>query len=142
MKRRLIPVLCFTVLLIAVMACEGGTSGSVTNSSQTCHSTGNQGGCEGKFGKLSGTYGKVIEDDSIFMTDGIDVEARVTVESGSVKVSVTGSDGRIASAEARPGQPATLIGTAEGDDGGFRITFEAVDDQAVNVRYNITYQIR
>jgi hypothetical protein len=142
MKKRWIPVLCFACVLIAVLACEGGTSGSVTNSSETCQSTGVRGGCEGKFGKLSGTYGKEIEDDSISSTDVIDVEARVTVESGSVNVSVKGADDQVSSAQAKPGQPATLVGVADGDFGSFTVTFEAVGEQATNVRYNISYQIR
>jgi hypothetical protein len=142
MRRKWIPVLCLTCIFIAVLACEGGTSGSVTNASQTCQSASDRGECEGKFGRLSGTYGKAIEDDSIFSMDVVDVEARVTVESGSVKVSLEGTDGQIASAEAHPGQPATLIGTAEGDSGGFTVTFESISDQASNVRYNISYQVR
>lgn len=142
MQKRLVPVLCFVVLVLSVLACEGGTSGSVMNSSETCRISGNGGECEGKFGKLSGTYGKDIEDDSISSMDVIDVEVRVLVESGSVKVSVEGTGGEVSSVQATSNQPAMLMGVAEGDFEGFEITFEALDGEAVNIRYTITYQIR
>jgi hypothetical protein len=141
MKKRAIPALCLTVIFIAVLACEGGTSGSVTNSNQTCQSTGNRGGCEGKFGKLRGTYSLEIEDDEISSVDLINVEARVSVESGTVKVSVQGSDGEVSSVQASPDRAATLIGVVEGDFGAFEVTFEALDEEAITVRYNISYQI-
>ena len=142
MKNKTIPALCLAVVFMAVLACEGATSGSVTNSSQTCQSTGNRGGCEGKFGKLRGTYSLEIEDDEISSFDLIDVEARVSVESGSVKVSMQGSGDEVSSAQASPNQPTTLVGVVEGEFGSFKLTFEALDEEAVTVRYNISYEIR
>ena len=71
MKMRMVPVLCLIVLCMAVLACGGGTSGSVINSSQTCRSSGDHVECEGKFGKLSGTYGEDIEDATISSFDTI-----------------------------------------------------------------------
>lgn len=142
MKMRLVPILCFAVLCMAVLACEGGTSGSVVNSSQTCRSSGDHVECEGKFGKLSGTYGEDIEDATISSTDTIDVEMYVTVESGSVQVSVQGPGGEVTSVQAGSNQPATLVGVAEGDFESFKVTFEALDDQATNIRYTISYWIR
>jgi hypothetical protein len=142
MKKRTIPALCLACVFMAVLACEGGASGSVTNSSQTCQSIGNVVGCEGKFGKLRGTYSLEIEDDEISSADLIDVEARVSVESGTVKVSLQGSGGEVSSVQASPDRAATLVGVAEGDFGAFKITFEALEDEAITVRYNISYQIR
>jgi hypothetical protein len=141
-KNRFVPILSLVVIFVAVLACEGGTSGSVMNTSQTCEIIGNRGECQGKLGKLSGTYGKDIEDEGISSFDVIDVELSVTVESGSVKVSIQGPDNEISSAQAGPNQPATLVGVAEGDFDGFEIQFEALDGEAVNVRYNLVYQIR
>jgi hypothetical protein len=134
--------MCFVVLILSVLACEGGTSGSVMNSSETCRISGNRGECEGKFGILSGTFGKDIEDESISSMDVIDVEARITVESGSVKVSVEGPSGEVSSVQVTPNQPATLVGVAEGDFESFEVTFEALEGEAVNIRYTIAYQIR
>ncbi len=141
MERRFIPVLCLAFVFMAVLACEG-TSGSVMNSSQNCQSVGNRRECEGKFGKLSGTYGIDIEDDNISSIDVIDVEVRVTVESGSVKIFVQGPGGELSSVQVRPGQPATLVGVAEGDFDGFELTFEALDEEVLNVNYHLFYQIR
>jgi hypothetical protein len=104
--------------------------------------TGNGGECEGKIGKLSGTYGIDIDDENIFSMDVIDVEIEISVESGSVKVSVEGPDGEVSSSQAAPNQPATLIGTAEGDFDGFEVVFEALDEDARNIKYIISYRIR
>ena len=142
MRKRAIPALCFAVIFLAILACEGGTSGSVMNSSQRCQSTGNRGECEGKFGKLRGTYNLEIEDDEISSADLINLEARVSVESGTVRVSVQGSGGEISSEQASPDRAATLVGVAEGDFGAFEVTFEALEEEAITVRYNISYQIR
>jgi hypothetical protein len=142
MRKSFFPVMCLAVLLMAVLACEGGTSGSVMNSSQHCQSVGTSGECEGKFGKLSGTYGLEIENDEISSTDQLDLQVWVSVESGSVKVSVQGSDGEVSSAQANPNQPATLVGVAEGDFGAFKVTFEALDEEATTIQYEIAYRIQ
>ncbi len=142
MRKRWVPLLCFMMVVLTILACEGATSGSVTGSTETCRMTGNGGECEGKFGKLSGTYGADIEDENIFSMDVIDVEVQVSVESGSVKVSVEGRDGEVSSVQATPNQPATLVGVTEGDFDGFEVTFEALDEEARNVQYKISYQIR
>ena len=140
--RRYIPVFCLLVVILTNLACEGGTSGSVIGSGETCRASGNDGVCEGTFKKLSGTYTKDIENDSIFSGDEIDVEVYVSVESGAVRVSLTSPEGETVHADAQPGQNMRLVGVAEGTFDGFEVTFEALDDQANNVTYKITYQIQ
>lgn len=145
MKRSLkgpfVPCLALVVLLGTALACAGGTSGGVVGSGERCSQTGGGGACEGMFNKLSGTYGMDIEDDNVFSGDAVQVQAEVSVESGTVRVSVESPDGEIASAEAAPGRAATLVGVAEADMEGFEVTFEAVDGDASGVTYRISYQI-
>lgn len=142
MLRRAVPFLPWVMILLSIIACEGGTSGSVVGSSQRCEWGGSGGICNGSFKKLSGTYGVDIEDDDIFSGDIIDVEAVVSVESGVVNVSVKSPDGRISSMQVLPNRPGTLVGQAEGDFSAFEVIFEAVDDEAQNIVWLISYQIR
>jgi len=142
MKKRWIPIVCALILILTILACGTSTSGSVTGSSQSCQRVGTQGVCEGNFGKLKGTYGLDVEDDGISSTDEIDVEATVNVGSGSIKISVTDPEGSTTSIQAAPGQPATLIGVAKGEFSAFKVTFQALEDEAKDVQYTISYQIR
>jgi len=142
MLRRTIAWIPLLMIFLAMIACEGGTSGSVVGSSQSCQWGGSGGICEGKFKKLSGTYGVDIENDDISSGDKIDVEVEVTLESGVVNVSVESPEGRISSVQVLPNQPGTLIGQAEGEFSAFEVTFEAVDGDAENIVWSISYQIR
>ena len=142
MLRRAVPFLPLVVILLSIIACEGGTSESVVGSSQRCEWGGSEGVCDGKFKKLSGTYAVDIEDDDIFSGDIIDVEAVVSVESGVVNVSVESPDGRITSVQVLPNRPGTLVGQAEGDFSAFEVTFEAIQEEALNIIWTISYQIR
>ena len=142
MLKHLVPVLCLMSLLLASLACGGGTSGSVVGSGETCRSVGGAGVCEGTYRKLSGTYGKDIEHDYIRSGGQIDVEVEVSVESGSVQISVESPSGGKVSAQAKPGQPGSLVAVAVGELEKFTVTFEATEGEAQNVAYKISYQIR
>lgn len=131
-----------TALLLAALACASGTSGGVIGSGESCRSTNGTGYCEGTYKKLSGTYGKEIEDDALSSGDAIDVQVQVSVEEGGVRLSLTAPDGSVASVDASPGNAATLSGVAEGDFGSFEVTFEALEGSAGGVHYRIDYQVR
>ena len=140
-SRPLRTILALALIAALLIACQGGTSGSVVGSSERCSHNPASGTCEGSYRKLSGTYSKNVENDRIFIGMDIPVEVRVTVEGGAVRVSVESPDGEVTSATAEPGQPATLTGVAKGAGGRFIVRFEAVEGQATGVSYEIAYQI-
>ncbi len=134
-----IPTLLLTALLAS---CAGGTSGSVLGSRESCRISTGSGTCEGTFTRLKGTYGKDIEDESIFSGDAIDVEVRASVESGPVRISVESPEGEVTFIEISSGNSGTLIGVASGEFDGFEVVFEALEGEAADITYQITYQVR
>ena len=132
--------LALAAVLAAGLACES-SGGSAIGGSESCNRSGSTGRCEGSYSKLSGTYGKTIEADGVGSNDAIPVEITVSAEGGTVRVSVKDPDGTVASAEATPGNPATLSGTAAGSLDQFTVTFTAVDGDATGVTYIIAYEI-
>ena len=140
--RRAIWMLCTLALILALVACEGGTSGSVVGSSSSCRQGGGSGTCQGRYRTLRGTYGEDIEDESISSFDEVQVKVDVSVEGGSVRVSIETPDSERPSAVAEPGQPATLVGLASGEMDGFEVRFEAVDGEASGVSYTILYELQ
>jgi hypothetical protein len=127
--------------LVLATACEGGTSGSVVGSRQSCNYRMGSGTCKGSYRKLSGTYSEDIENDGIYASDAIQVRVEVSVESGVVRVSIKSPDGEVLSVDASPAQPATLTGIAGGFSEEFRVQFQAVDGEAAGVSYDIAYQV-
>jgi hypothetical protein len=142
MKARMGACLILALTLAISVACEGGTSGSVTNSRRSCNAGWGSGSCKGTYGKLSGTYSEDIENDSISSNEAIDVQVQVSVEEGVIRVSVESPDGEEYSAQATPGNPAVLVGVAEGAFEEFDVRFEAVDGEARGVSWEIAYQAR
>lgn len=138
-QRYWIPILLLTALLAS---CAGGTSGSVLGSRESCRISAGSGTCEGTFNKLKGTYGKDIEDESIYSGDAIDVEVQASVESGPVRISVESPEGEVAFVEISPGNSGTLIGVASGEFEGFEVVFEALEGEAADITYQINYQVR
>lgn len=134
-----IPILLITVLLAS---CAGGTSGSVLGSRESCRNNAGSGTCEGTFNKLKGTYGKDIEDESIYSRDAIDVEVRASVVTGPVRISVESPDGEITFIEISSGNSGSLIGVASGKFDGFEVVFEALEGEAADITYQITYRVR
>jgi len=141
MRRTLISMGVLAALVMAAMACGSGTSGSVVGSGETCFKTGSSGVCEGTYSKLNGSYGADIEDDDVFSGDEVAVTVEFSVETGTVRVSVTSPDDQVQSAEAGPGQSATVMGVAKGTMDGFEVKFEAVGGEATGVAYRISYQV-
>ncbi len=136
MKKLPITLLIF-FLAFLVFACEGGTSGSVSGSGQSCTSNGSGGVCEGSYAKLSGTYSEDIEVSGV--TDEVLVDVTASVDEGSVRVYLVDPDGNKTGAVAKPGAPVSVSGSAEVSLDAFSVYFEAVDGKAAGVKYNIQY---
>lgn len=136
------PAIFYLTLCLLLVACAGGTSGSIIGSSQSCRAGGGSGSCSGRIGKLTGTYGMDIEDEGIFSGDPVDVELTVSVESGAVLVSVEDPDGKMYSVEIEPGGLGRLVGVSSGEFDGFEITFQAMEDQAAGLSYELIYRTR
>lgn len=136
MKKLLAAFLIF-LLALSIAGCEGGTSGSVSGSSQSCSTDSSGGTCQGKFNKLSGTYS---EDIPMSQTaNAVQVDVTASVDEGSVRVYLVDPDGEQKSAIAKPNAPASVSGLADGFIDTFRVYFEAVDGSAKGVTYNLTF---
>jgi hypothetical protein len=135
-------VTIFVILLVMLTACGEGVGGSVIGASEKCSYKAQEGFCEGKYNKVSGTYSKSFEHGDL--PDSVIVEAVVSVEEGLVLLSIESPNGEITQAEATPDKNALLLGIAkvEGsmDDRGFEVIFEAVGDSATGVHYDIRYR--
>jgi hypothetical protein len=143
MNRKYLSLLCLSLsLLVLLSACAGGTSGSVRNSSQTCRALGGSGGCDGRIGRLSGTYGIDIEDEGISPGDQVWVELVISVEVGSVRVSIEDPDGGVNSVDVDPSAPVQLTGSTQGEFDGFGFGFQALDEFAEGITYSLTYAIQ
>ncbi len=128
------------VLVLAALACGSGTSGSAIGSGESCNRTGNSGTCTGTFSKVSGTYTKQVKVDRLHVNDKVQVQVTASVESGTLRVSIKAPDGTVSSADATPGNPATVSGTAAGANEQFPVAFEAVGGDVSGVSYTIGYQ--
>jgi hypothetical protein len=141
MTHRKVGGIALFLAILLLSACSGGTSGSVRNSSQTCTALGGNGSCEGRFGRLSGTYGIDIEDEGIGPSDLVLVEVTASVEVGSLRVFLEGPEGETNSIEVNPGTPVQLVGYAQGEFDGFEIGFQALGEFAEGVNYSLRYVI-
>jgi hypothetical protein len=142
MKIKIIALVAIFIFALMLSACEGATSGSVRNSSQTCHNLGGYGDCEGHIGKLSGTYSIEIEDEGISPGDEVVVEISISSEVGPLQASFLNLDGEETSVEADPGVPANITGTTQGDFDGFEISIRALGESAEGITYSIRYFIQ
>ena len=139
MNRKTIPFFLICTFALVLSACEGATSGSVRNSSQTCHNLGGYGDCEGRIGKLSGTYSIDIEDEGISPGDELVVELVVSLEAGSLRASLQSPDGSETVVDVDPGGPASVTGLVQGEFDGFEISFRALSDSAEGISYSLRY---
>lgn len=142
MKRKSIAILGICLFVLILSACEGATSGSVRNSSQTCHNLGGYGDCEGQIGKLSGTYSIDIEDEGISPSDEVVVELSISLELGSVQASILNPEGEDISVEIEPGIPANITGITQGDFDGFEFSIRAISESAEGINYALRYFIQ
>ena len=94
------------------------------------------------FRKLTGTYGQDIENDSIWTGEPIQVAVTASVETGSIEVYLKGPDDQTASVQIAPGETKSLTGIAEGRSEYFEVHFRALDGEAANVSYQISYEIQ
>jgi len=127
------------VALVLAAACEGGTSGSVSGSRQSCSTRGSAGQCSGSFKKLSGTYSLDVENERV--VSKAEVEVLASVETGALKVYLKTPEDEINSIDVPAGGSATLSGVVKGEWDGFRVYFEAIEGQAEGVTYEIAYQV-
>ncbi len=139
MSKKTITRLSLSILVLILSACEGATSGSVRNSSQSCRAGGGSGGCEGRIGRLSGTYGIDVEDEGISPGDTILLEVGVSVETGNLRVFFEDPDGQVTSVEVAPGMPGQLTGYVQGEFDGFGIGFQALSESAEGINYSLEY---
>ena len=136
---RVSTLLALAAVLVLCAACEGGTSGSVTGSRQRCSSRGGSGSCSGSFKKLSGTYGLDIENDRVFSKAEVEIQASVV--SGPSVVYVKTPDDEVKSVDIPAGGSGTLSALAKGRGGRFDVYFQAVEEQAEGIKYEITYKV-
>jgi hypothetical protein len=127
------------MLVLSILACAGGTSGSVIGSGQNCSAKGSQGSCEGTFKTLNGSISEEYETGSL-SGNNVDVQASFSVDDGQLKVYIKDDKGNQTTAELKPGSPATLKGAAEVSFDKFKVYFEAVDGKASGIQYKINYQ--
>jgi hypothetical protein len=134
--------LLIAALILALAACEGGTSGSVIGSSESCSQRGDSGSCQGRYRTLRGSYGADIEHEGMSSFDTVQVQVEVSVESGNVNVSIETPDGERPSMTASPGAPVTLVGLAAGGMDGFEVRLEAANGEASGVSYTVVYELQ
>ena len=139
MNKKLLFV--FTILMMGLSACSGGTSGSVTGSQQSCRGGSGEVTCDGRIKKLSGTYTLDLETSYYREGYAVQVEAYFTVESGQLQISLEAPDGTREETQAVPGEIATLFGlaTAESsfDEYAVPITLQAVNGDVEGIVFEI-----
>lgn len=142
MKNKTITILIACLALLLFSGCEGATSGSVISSSQSCHNLGGYGDCEGRIGRLSGSYSIDVEDEGISPGDEIVVELTISVEEGSLVVTLPGVDGADTTIEVGSGETASGTGILGGDFDGFEFNLRAPGDPVSGIGYSLRYFIQ
>jgi hypothetical protein len=140
MMRKALPCLIAIALVLSTLGCsEEGKSGSASGKRLSCSGNSLSGvKCKGRIKKLSGTVTADIEV-SRSAIHSVDAEVTVSVEEGPVRVYLIAPDGTETSSEARPGSPATISGPARGHIDEFWVYFEALDDTASGVSFEVSY---
>jgi len=132
-------LIALALMLAVLTACEG-TSGSVTGSRQSCKHTISGGSCKGGFRKLSGTFGEDIESETLFSGDEVRVQIEVSVESGPLRVFVKSAGNQETAITVRPGETGRLTGIAEASSDKFEVYFQALEDEATGISYQLAYK--
>jgi len=130
------------VLVVLSLACE--SSGTKTGGSSSCSSSGQQGRCEGRYKKITGTVSETFSVN-VYAGDAL-VDLIVSVGKGRMRVWFKTPDGQEVSAEAAPGTPAQLSAMADVEtnfDEEYEITihFEALDEEITDIEYKLNYQV-
>lgn len=135
-------ILVLIFLLLTPTACKSG--GSITGLQESCNLTDAYGSCEAKFRSLSGRYTKRFETNSTFPGEEAQSEITLSVEEGSVRVSIVKPDGTNISGVATPDKPITVTGTSMITAGAtmyyIPIIFEALEENASGIEYVFSYQ--
>jgi hypothetical protein len=139
MRKALLCLIAIALVLSALGCSEEGKSGSASGKRLSCSGNSLSGGkCKGRIKKMSGTITADIEV-SRSAIHSVDAEVTANVEEGPVRVYLVAPDGAETSAEARPGSPATISGPARGHIDEFWVYFEALDDTASGVSFEVSY---
>ncbi len=130
-------------LLLAAIACSGGTGGSVSGTRQNCNTSGGTGSCDTKINKLSGTFTHKVETGFYNQGDPVFVEVDVTVQSGQMKMTIESPDGFVTSVEINPGTTNTLTGIAtvdsSMDETFIPLKLEALDGDVEGIEFTIAF---
>jgi len=137
----------FFIFIAAVMlmatACSGGTSGSVSGTSQSCQASGGTGTCEVEINKLSGTVTHRVPADFYREGDPVSVEVDITVQSGEMKLTIESPDGFLNSIEVSPGTTNKLTGIAVVDsfmdEVYIPLTLETLNGDAEGITLKISF---
>ena len=139
MKRKAFLCLIAIALVLTALGCSEGTSGSASGKRLSCSGNSLSGGkCKGRIKKLSGTVTTKIEV-SRSAIHSVDADVTANVEEGPFRVYLVAPDGSETSAEARPGSPAAISGPARGHIDEFWVYFEALDDTASGISFEVSY---
>ena len=140
MIRKACLCLMAIALVLGALSCSSeGTSGSATGKRLSCSGNSLKGGtCKGRFKTLSGTSTAKIEV-SRSSIHSVNAEVTANVEEGPVRLYLVAPDGAETSAEARPGSPATVSGSARGHIDEFWVYFEALDGTASGISFELSY---
>ena len=139
MIRKALLCLMAITLVLSALGCDEGTSGSASGKRLSCSGNSLSGGtCKGRIKKMSGTVTANIEV-SRSAIDSVNAQVTTSVEEGPVRAYLVAPDGTETSAEARPGSPATISGPARGHIDEFWIYFEALEDTASGVSFEVSY---
>ena len=139
MIRKTFLCLIAVTLVVSVLGCSEGKSGSVVGRRLSCSGNSLKGGnCKGRFKKLSGTSTANIEV-SRSAINSVNAEVTASVEEGPIRIYLVAPDGSETSDEASPGSPATVSGPARGHIDEFWIYFEALDGTASGISFEASY---
>jgi hypothetical protein len=139
MRKALLCLIAIALVLSALGCSDEGKSGSASGKRLSCSGNSLSGGkCKGQIRKLSGTVTADIEV-SRSAIHSVDAEVTADVEEGPVRVYLVAPDGTETSAEVRPGSPATISGPARSHIDEFWVYFEALDDTASGVSFEVSY---
>jgi hypothetical protein len=137
--KKVLLCLMAAAMVIAILGCNEGTSGSVVGSRMSCSGGSLKGGsCKGGFKKPTGTDSADIEVARSSIHSAM-AEVTASVEEGPIRVYLVAPDGTETDTEVRPGSSATISGPARGHIDEFRVYFEALEGTASGVSFTVSY---
>jgi len=142
MRKSNLPLLFIIILLFSMLAaCSGeGISGSASGGRQSMRSSAAGGSANGSYKRIKGTFGASFET-SAGSDDYVLVDVTASVETGGLRIFLKGPEGDLSEVTLDPGQSGSVSGKAELDfDDEFRVYFEALDEEAEGVEYDLTFR--